>query len=132
MQPPILKRRPGKTTDHGAPLTREKQPPAKMEPRIEAKVRDMLRDGMPVATIATVLCIGKTGIRRVREQMFPRSTGTAIQSSKKPDYRRILAEARAEAARQLAERRELLKQQGASNGKRSSHRNQRRAIREHA
>ena len=106
----ILKRRPGKTTDHGAPPTREKQPPTKMEPRIESKVRDMLRDGMPVATIATVLCIGKTGIRRVHEQMFPRNNGTAIQPPRKTDYREVFRAAEAYRLEQLAEKRKMIKQ----------------------
>jgi hypothetical protein len=109
MHQPILKRRPGKTTDHGAPPTKSKKPSAKMEPRIEAKVRDMLRDGMPVATIATVLCIGKTGIRRVKEQLFPRNNGTAIQPSRKTDFREVFRAAEAYRAEQLALKRAALR-----------------------
>jgi len=107
MHQPILKRRPGKTTDHGAPPT--KQPPLKMSERTELQVRQMLLDGVPVSRIATVLFVGKTGIRRVKEQLFPRNNGTAIQPSRKTDYREVFRAAEAYRQEQLAKRRAELR-----------------------
>jgi len=84
-------------------------PTNKISPKTEAKARDMLRDGMPVATVATVLCIGKTPVRRIREQLFPRNNGTAIQPSRKTDFREVFRAAEAYRQEQLAKRRAELR-----------------------
>jgi transposase len=105
----ILNRRPGKTTDHAEP-PKPRTAHNKISAELERQVRDMLRDGIAGKAVARRLGISQNAVYRVLSEMRP--TGTAVPTSRKTDYRKILAEAQAEAARRLAERRRELKQQG--------------------
>jgi len=88
-------------------LVKEWKPWNKMPPEKEAAIVEMIRAGESYPVIQRQLDIGQSAIQRVAAKM--RGTSTAIQPSRKTDYREVFRAAEAYRQEQLAKRRAELR-----------------------
>jgi RIO-like serine/threonine protein kinase len=103
----ILKRRPGKTTDHGAPLKRERKPWNRLPAETDLAIRQMIDAGKKRAEIMATLGVGRTSVDRLIAESKETSLPIAMKRDRfgKTDYREVFRAAEALRMQRLAERR---------------------------